>query len=218
MSDMDQDDHPERRKRTVWLLIGGAASLLLPLLGALYLHLKESGGADGPSGRGDVFERRDSGEKKLVPSRAAVPPLTTATRATPPAPGAASRDEPSAGSSLDFVKPGAEMAAKFSDNPKPAPAGAAATAAPPAVDPAAAPAAASPPAKTPGKKGKKDFAMPKLQPGRGFSPMGAKNSGSRTPATAAPGAGDDAQDLLKNLPPGAADNPQLRQYLKQQGK
>jgi len=215
----DQDDNPERRKRTVWLLAGGAASLILPLLGALYL-IRGGSGANAPSGRGDVFERRDSGEKKLVPTQAVVPPsaLATPTPAASSLPAGGGKLERPVGSSLDFIKPGAELSAKMTETPKAATATAAAPA--PAAAPPAATAAtttAAPAAKTPAKKGKKDFAMPKLQPTRGFSSMGGSHttSSSKTPAAAG---GGDGQDLLKNLPPDAANNPQLQQYLKQQGK
>ncbi|MBI3565889.1 MAG: hypothetical protein HY079_11875 [Elusimicrobia bacterium] len=215
----DADPNPERRKRTVWLIAGGAASLLLPLLGAVYLHISSTAGGAGPSGRNDVFERRDAGDKRLVPSQAAVP--VSALAAPPPSslPTAGGQTQAAVGSSLDFIKPGAEMSSKFGDSPKAATATAAAPAAPPPA--AAAPAPAPAAAKTPAKKGKKEFAMPKLQPTRGFSSMGGKG-GHAAPAGAAPAGapagGGDAQDLLKNLPHGAADNPQLQQYLKGQGK
>lgn len=213
----DADPNPERRKRTVWLIAGGAASLLLPLLGAVYLHVSSTAGAAGPSGRNDVFEHRDAGDKRLVPSQAAVP--VSALAAPPPSslPAAGGQTQSAAGSSLDFIKPGAEMSSKFGDAPKAATATAAAPPPPVVAAPAPAPAAA----KAPAKKGKKDFSMPKLQPTRGFSSMGGKGSAAGAKGAApggAPGAGADSQDMLKNLPPEAANNPQLQQYLKSQGK
>jgi hypothetical protein len=59
--------------------------------------------------------------------------------------------------------------------------------------------------------------MPKLQPSRGFTNFGSgKRSGAAAPQGGSGGGG--TEELLKNLPPGAADNPQLQEYLKSQGK
>ncbi|MFI5345098.1 MAG: hypothetical protein ACHQ51_01875 [Elusimicrobiota bacterium] len=205
-----------RKKRTIWLMAGGAASLLLPLLGVFYMHWSSLSGGQGPSGRNDVFERRDGGDKRITPSQTAVPGpgLMSPQAALPPV----GRTESSGGSSLDFIKPGQEMAGKTPDPSKAAPA----PAAPAAVAPAAPAAPAEPPAaaaKTKAKKGKKEFSMPKLQPSRGFTNFGSGKGGSTKGGAAAPQGGNSgggAQDMLNNLPPDAANNPQLQQYLKQQ--
>lgn len=210
----DQEISDEaRKKRTIWLMAGGAASLILPLLGVAYLHISSLSGAQGPSGRNDVFERRDGGEKHLTPSNTAVPVSVMAS--PPPAsslPGSG-RTETAVGSSLDFVKPNQDLAAKVAE-----PAKAPAPAAAPAPAPEAAPVAAKTPPKTAKKGGKKEFAMPKLQTSRGFTSMGGAKGGA---AAAAPGGAQgsgDMQELMKNLPPGSENNPQLQQYLKSQGK
>jgi hypothetical protein len=203
-----------RKKKTVWLMAGGAASLLFPLLGAFYLHWSAGAGAQGPSGRSDVFERRDGGEKHITPSQTAVP--SVGQMAPAPTSLATGAKETPVGSSLDFIKSNDEMKNKVAvEPPKPATATAAAPAAPAAAP--AAPAAPAP-AKTAAKKEKKEFSMPKLQPSRGFTNFG---KGSSAPAGAKGGSapqGANAQDLMKSLPPGAENDPRVQQYLKQQGK
>jgi hypothetical protein len=207
----------DRKKRTVWLLAGGAASLLLPLLGVFYLHWSATSGAQGPSGRNDVFERRDGGEKRIMPSQTAVPLAVPMTPPPSSLPAGGATERP-AGSSLDFIKSNQEMSAKVNDAPKPAAAAAAPPAPAAAPADAAAPEAAAAPAKTKTKKGKKDFSMPKLQPSRGFTNFNSGKAGAAA-AKGAPGGapgGADAQDLLKNLPPGAENNPEVQKYLRQQ--
>jgi hypothetical protein len=195
-----------RKKRTIWLMAGGAASLLIPLIGVVYLHWNAAG-TQGPSGRNDVFERREGGERRIIPSQTAVPSaLLTPPPSSLPIPG---RIEVAVGSSLDFVKSNQEMTVKAAAAPA-----APAQAAPP---PIAAPAMAVAPAKeAKAKKGKKEFAMPKLQPSRGFTKMGG--GGNAAPAKApAQGGGGNVQDIMGNLPPGAANNPQVQEYLKNRG-
>ena len=212
MTSLEPDITEEaRKKRTKWLLIGGAICLLLPLLGIFYLHWNSLSGGQGPSGRNDVFERRDGGERRITPSQTAVPGpgLSIPQPSLPPSAG---RTEQPTGSSLDFIKPGQEMAGKSPDAQKPAPAAAPAPVVAPAVqeEPAAAP------SKTKAKKVKKDFSMPKLQPSRGFTNFGSGKGGSAAPKGGSKGG--SPQDMLNNLPPDATNNPQLQQYLKQQGK
>lgn len=211
MADLDPEDVEQaRKKRTVWLMAGGAVSLLLPLLGVVYLHWSASSGAGGPSGRNDVFERRDVTEKRLTPSQTAVPsPLGAATSPLP----TQAMTGAGGGSSLDFVKSNQDLAGR-----QPAPAPAAPAAAPPPLPaPEPAPQAASAKSKTPAKKAKKDFAMPKLQAARGFTKMGG-NAGGRAAAPPQGGGGQDIQGMMQNLPPDAANNPQLQQYMKGQGR
>lgn len=210
MSASDQEGAgQERRRRTIWLLACGAASLLLPLAGAVYLRWSETTSV-GPTGRADVFERRDGGPSKITPSQAVVP-MSAVVSPSPAsglsAPAAGGRVERPAESSLDFVKPAAELKVKIVEAPK-----AATAAAPSAPEAAAAPAAPKPPAKSKAaaKPAKKSFAMPKLQPTRGFSSM--KGPASAAPAADASG-GQNQRDLLKNLPPGAENNPELQKYL-----
>jgi hypothetical protein len=190
----------ERRKKTMWLLIGGAASLLLPLLGALYMRWAENAAPASAGNRSDVFQRRDQDDSKVVPTRTVVVPPMAAPPPSAPALGSA----PPAESSLDFIKPAEELEAK------PAPAKAAAAA--PAAKTAAAP-PPSPVAKTRAKSVRKAFTMPKLQPTRGFTKFGSSGSSAQGQGSSG---GQSAQDMLKNLPPGAANNPEIQKYLQQQ--
>lgn len=205
----------ERKKKTVWLMAGGAVSLLLPLLGVFYLHWSANAGARGPSGRNDLFEHREGGDRRLTPSQMAVAAPTGMTPPPSSLPTGGKTETPT-GSSLDFIKPNDELAAKFAEPPKTATAPAAA----PAVAPAATAAQASHTApKAKAKKGPKEFTMPKLQPSRGFTNFNSGKKGAATGAAmpqGAAGAGD-AGDLLKNLPPGAENNPQVQEYLKSHG-
>lgn len=206
---IDPDAPPERKKKTIWLLAGGAASLLIPLAGAIYLHWSQNSAPTGPTGRSDVFERREGDDKKILPTQAAV--ITAPPALTPVAGGGiAGAAQKPAESSLDFISGGSELKARMAETkaaPQAPPAPAASTA--PAA-PAVAEAAPSTPAKK-AKKGKKEFTMPKLQPTRGFtnfSSASKKSSGSQA-----------STPDLGNLPPGAADDPRVQAYLKaQQGR
>jgi hypothetical protein len=209
MATLESDDPQYRRKKTVWLMAGGAASLLIPLAGAMYLHWSQNAGASGPSGRSDVFERREGEDRKIVPTQTAVvlsPPGLMAPSS------AAGTTDKTAASSLDFIKSNADLQARIAD-PK-------AAAAAPAVStaPAAPAAAAVAAAKKGDKKGKKAFAMPKLQPSRGFTNFGSTGSKGAASTGAQPGTagGQSAQDMMKNLPPGAVNDPRVQAYLKSQ--
>ncbi|MDE2489827.1 MAG: hypothetical protein KGM24_03215 [Elusimicrobia bacterium] len=196
-----------RKKRTLWLLAGGALSLLLPLLGALYLHWSQSEAVHGPSGRDDVFDRRDGA--KLTPTQAVV---VQPVYQTSPAAAAAGGTQKAPESSLDFIRPAAEL------KPPPASAGTA-----PAPKAAAAPKTArETAAKTkPAPENKKPaaaFVMPKLQPTRGFTSMqGFGQSAQPASQKPTPGQGQDMQEFLKHLPPGAQNDPRVQAYLKEHG-
>lgn len=211
----------ERRKKTLLLMVGGALSLLLPLLGVAYLKLKDARVANGPQKGSEVFERREADDAKIVlagsnaPQAFAAPdtsmPALTATQgfsgtSAPSAPLPSGGRGPAAaaaamGSSLDFIR-GAD-AAKTE---------------PPAVSaqaPAAAPAPAAaeleeeepkPVAKA--KPGKKAFVMPKLNPTRGFSgALGGKKN-----ASSADGPPDLPPDMMDSIP--GMDNPDVQKALK----
>jgi hypothetical protein len=203
-----EPDVPEiRKKRTIWLLAGGAASLLIPLAGAIYLHISQNSGAPGPSGRSDLFEHREGSDQKLTPTQTVVPPSAMVTPARTA--GVSGAAETTAGSSLDFIRGGDELKSRINgvkSAPAGAPAAATAPAAAAAATPAAAVAASTQTAKAV-KHGKKAFTMPKLQPTRGFTNF---SNGAKS----APGGGQSNQDMLKNLPPGAANDPQVQAYLK----
>jgi len=201
MADASLDPHQEeRRNKTRWLMIAGAASLLLPLAGAAYLHWNDVNGGQGANMRGDMFESHE-GRGPIVPSQAV---------SAGPVPAASGK----AVSSLDFIKAGDEFKTS-------AAAPNASTATAPAALPAGAPADAAAAAPAAGAKkaaagGKKPFVMPKLQTGRGFKSWMPPSSGT-TQAPAAPaGAAQNPQQMLQNLPPGAANNPDVQKYLQQQ--
>lgn len=196
----------ERRKRTIWLLIGGAASLLLPLLGALYLRWSEDAAPPSAGSRQDVFQHRGQDNSKIVPTRnVVVPPVVQ----SPPVSAPALDSRPPAESSLDFIKPAAEL--------EPKPPSAKAAAAPPAPEAPAARTAAAPAPKKAAQTGPKAFVMPKLQPSRGFTQFGTTGAGGGQAAPAGQGGqgGQNIQDLLKNLTPAQRNNPQIQKYLQE---
>lgn len=189
---------PEQRKKlTVWLIAGAAASLLLPLLAAIYVRMNENVPVPGPSGRSDLFERREGGEVKLTPAQTpavAVPKYQPARAA-------------SGGSSLDFIKTNDAMATQ---NPSPVQTESSPA---PVQKPAAVaePAAAAKPApsKTATKTSKKEFSVPRLQPSKRFSSF--KSGKTAQPQAAGE---QDMSEMLKNLPPGSENNPQIQELLK----
>jgi hypothetical protein len=204
METPDQEAPQERRKKTVWLMAAGAVSLLVPLAGAIYLHLSQNAGAPGPSGRSDVFERREGEEHKIVPTQTAVVNSPSTLMKPTGAISGAAADKP-AGSSLDFIKSNADVQARIAEQKAAAAAPAASTA--PAAPAAGAPAPVAA-AKT--KAGKKPFVMPKLQPTRGFTNFGSTGKGAANNGTQ----GQNPQDFLKNLPAGSQNDPQVQAYLK----
>ena len=200
------DDHEQTRKKmTVWLLAGGAVCLLLPLMGVIYLKWSEASSVRGPSGRNDLFDRREGSEHKITPSQTAVPSNISAPS---PAHRATGRAESPARSSQDFIKMTDDMKAKAPEPPK------AETPAAPAPTPPPAPAVK---AKTTPKQTKKSFSAPKLQPTRGFTGFKGGKSGPQA-APVEPEGDQNMQELLKNLPPGAENNPEVQQFLKSQGR
>ena len=204
MSEAPAEAQPEdRRKRTIWLLSGGAASLLLPLAGLAYIHWTDTRPVPGPGGAADVFEHHE-GQGPLTPSQ------ITPNVVSLPAKGAS----PKPVSSLDFIKSDPEFAARTAAAP---PSGVQAAAQAPAENAASASTATATAATAPAKKGaaaKKNFAMPKLQPGRGFTSFGS-GGGAQNGAAGAAG-GQNTQQMLQNLPPGAANDPQVQKYLQSQ--
>jgi hypothetical protein len=224
MATPEQEVLDARRKRTIWLLAGGAVSLILPLLGVLYMRMTEAKTARPPDSS-VMFDRREKGEEKVNVSQTVtiVAPAAANGPASslPVAGGMTVTPAPGSGSSLDFVKGGANNQ-YYQDK----------AAAPPAA-PAAAPPAAPPPPAPPEpahkavaqKGGKKAFNMPKLQGTKSFSSFkGASPKPTGAPAgmtgVADPQAGKgggDMAEMLKNVP-GGADNPEVQKYLKSQGK
>ncbi|MDE2291567.1 MAG: hypothetical protein KGL53_05745 [Elusimicrobia bacterium] len=213
MADSNPDPEAEelrlRRKKTLWLLAGGALSLLIPLLGAIYLHWSQSEGGHGPTGRDDVFDRRDSA--RITPSQTVV--VQPAYRLPPPSTAAAGGAPAPAQSSLDFIRPTAELK-------EPTPSAAPQTAAAP--KPEAKPKTkAVVKARPSPKKTAQAFVMPQLQPTRGFTSMQGFGQSAQPAASGqqgqGKGQGQSMQDYLKNLPPGAENDPRVQQYLKEHG-
>lgn len=218
MATPEQEIQQGRDKRTKVLLAGGAVSLILPLLGVVYIRMNEAKTARAPDSS-VTFERREAGEEKVNVSQT----VTIINPAAAPVSGASSLPIPGGmtatpasggGSSLDFVKGGA-----FPEK----------TAAPAASTPTVA-AAPPPPVMESGpiakpvapKSGKKAFSMPKLQGTKGFSSFkggSPKPTGQGMTGAAAPtGKGDDdMSDMLKNVP-GGVNNPEVQKYLKSQGQ
>ena len=188
----------ERKKLTAWLISGAVASLLLPLLVIVYLRITESRVVPGPSGRNDLFERREGSEVKLTPTQTAVIPRN---QAVSPPPFADARPAAPGGSSLDFIKTNDELRVR-ANPPKAASVPVAAQA----------PVAASEPTTTAKSKSKtsakKDFAVPKLQSSK-WSNSFKGGKGRQTT-----GGGQDMSEMLKNLPPGAENDPRIQEYLK----
>lgn len=221
----EQEVLDARRKRTVWLLAGGAASLILPLLGVLYMRMNEAKTARPPDSS-VTFERREKGEEKVNVSQTVTivaPPSAgnPAQSSLPVAGGMTVTPAPGGGSSLDFVKGGANNS-YYQDKAAAPPPSAPAAAAPPAPPPPV----AEPAAKTVAQKGgKKAFNMPKLQGTKSFSsfkgaspkPTGAPMGMTGVADPQSGKGGHDMADMLKGVP-GGVDNPEVQKYLKSQGK
>ncbi len=189
MSNSDQEALESRNKRTVWLLAGAGASLLLPLLGLFYIRASESRSAHPPSNT-VMFDRREAGEPKIGVTQAV--PVTGIPAAIPAAKPARAASRDKENSSLNFVKGSGEY---FKDD----------TAETPKI--AAPEKSAESPAPVQSKasvKGKKSFNKPKLQ---GVKTFNSFKKGSPKPA-------GGQEDILKNLPPGAENNPEVLKYLK----
>ncbi len=209
-----------RNKRTIGLLVAGGVSLVLPLLGIVYIRMTEAKTARAPDSS-VMFDRREKGQEKVNVSQTVTimnpGPAGSSASSLPVAGGQTASPAPG-GSSLDFVKGGANNT-YYQDKPAAAPAASTPTvAAPPAPEPEPAP-------KTVVKKGgKKTFSMPKLQGTKSFSsfkgtspkPGGGKGMTGVADPQSEKGGGDMAE-MLKSVP-GGASNPEVQKYLKSQGK
>lgn len=211
---MDPNDPEEaaRHKKTLLLLIGGAASLVLPLLGILYLRWSENQVAPKQADAQGVFQQREGERRISLPSAPAMSaavampaPSAAPSASATPLPGAKSAE---GSGSLGFIKPSDDYYNKPAqptpepkkEEPKPATA------------PPEEPKPTRKTAKT--KPSKKPFAMPKLNTTKGFTSFKRAAPGAEAPADD----GGDMSELLKSLPPGAENDPRLKQYLQQQGK
>lgn len=223
MATPEEEALEARRKRTIWLMAGGAASLVLPLLGVVYIKMTEAKTARLPDSS-VMFDRREKGDMKVNVSQT-VTIVNPAGQANPnatslPIAGGQTVTTAVGGSSLDFVKGGANNT-YYQDKPAVTPpAVTTAPAAPPVVVPEPAPA----PKSVAKKSGKKAFSIPKLQGTKGFSsfkgaspkPTGGQGMTGIADPQAGKG-GSDEEDLIKNIP-GGMNNPEVQKYLKSQGK
>lgn len=203
-----EDAEIARNRRTLYLIVAGVLSLLVPLVGVLYLKLSDNSRGGTPGSAGIVFSRRMAGDDPptLNPAAAAAAAsalrgivTTAAPKMNSPLPVAAPESSARAsGGSLSFLRGGEDY---YGDGDTQLPVGqtppqqqqaeapaAGGSGASPAG--AASPAAATTPAASP-KTGQKAFVMPKLKPSSGFSDFksrGTSLSGLGAPAGAGPAA------------------------------
>lgn len=217
---MDPNDPEEaaRRKKTLLLLVGGAVSLIVPLLGVLYIRWTETRTTPKQADTHGVFEQRE-GERRITPpsapamSAAVAVGVPAQAASAPPPPLAAVAPLPGSKSaegsgSLGFIKPSGDYYTDKKAEPAPEPKKEEAKPAAPPPEPPKA--AAKTTAKA--KPGKKPFAMPKLNTTKGFTSFKRNSPGGE----AASDDSGDMSELMKNLPPGAENNPDLQKYLQQQ--
>lgn len=220
--DPTPEEEAARKKKTLLLLAGGAVSLILPLLGVLYLRWKDTRQAP-KQHEAAVFQQREGAERRITPPSSpamAAAVVLTQPAAVPSAPasGASSLPLPTTsgkasagGGSLGFIKGSDDYYTEKKDEPKPEPKKEETKAAP-AEQPKPVPAKSAAKA----KPGKKPFVMPRLQPGKGFTNF--KRPGQQQPEAASGEDGPaDMQEMLKDIP-GGASNPDVQKYLKQQGQ
>lgn len=205
----DEVKELERKRRTLYLMIGGAASLILPLLGALYIRMSDTQ-VKGPGGSGGaIFARRGvdgSPQLKVVPVLSAAPAAGSSAPSPAPIRQAA---ESQAGGSLGFIRGGSD----YSDNKAAPPAPAAA--APQKTEAAPAPAAPEqketqiPQPKTTAKAAARPVNAPKLKPTKGFNTWGKPGSGAKKNQNGEEqsGAAPDMGEMMKKMGGGAGGAP-----------
>ncbi|MBI5630977.1 MAG: hypothetical protein HY921_08845 [Elusimicrobia bacterium] len=201
-----------RKRRTLFLIIGAALSLLLPLGAAVYLKIKDSGSQAGPGLLGGaVFPRRAydaSTVRRIAPAATPAAPLSAPPVSSKPA----LKPQGSTDSSLDYIRGGSD----YYQERKPA-------AAPP-VPATAAPEPPAPEAKPrkPAKAAHKPVPMPKLKSLKGPINFRSKSFGTKKNQDHASeeaqqkGQTPDMEELLKkagNLPQGSG-TPDVNQLLK----
>ncbi len=208
-----EEERKARSQRTLYLLIGGLLSLLIPLLGVAYLKLTEGSSPRLVSGQAIFAQRRDlSPRARITPAQVPAAPAAVRAQAAPApsSPPAADKAKPRGGDSLSFIRGDREL---FEEKPQ---------AQAPQADKAPAPEkeeGKKPKAAQGAKPAKKPFAMPKLKPSSGFTDfkskgglgLGAqKNQVQESPQDIPP----DMQKMLKDLPAGAQGTPEVQELLK----
>lgn len=192
------EEERRRAERTKYLLIAGAVTLLLPLLGVAFLRGTDPGLSPGFTG-GRIFGKRGSADKPLtMPAATPAAPRPVESRLPTGKPTERAPD----GSSLNFLKsdnvyypPQEEKKEEPKAPPPPEP--------PEAEEPA--------PLEKKPAKGKKPFTMPKLKPAagstsfsdfKGKQPLGKGAAGKKKPAAHGDdveGAPPDIQEMLKSI-------------------
>ncbi|MBI4376898.1 MAG: hypothetical protein HY549_10670 [Elusimicrobia bacterium] len=194
-----KDEIEERRRRQLYLTIGGVLSLVLPLLGLAYLKLSDNSPKIRAS-TGAFFSQRQAGSRRSEPSPVVAPPVSVRpekplpSQSKPAAKAAPSQD------SMSFIRGGSD----YYPEEKPA-----ASAAPPKPKPAA---PAKPPKKEPSRQAKKSFAPPKLKPVQGFSNFRGQ-SGAGLGTQAANPQVPSIPNMLQ-MPAGAQVPPNVQEMLK----
>ncbi len=213
MSTPEQEAQEGRNKRTLVLMAGGAVSLILPLLGVVYIKMTENKAARTPSAS-VAFDHREGGESKVNVSQTVTvnAGMPAAGQSSLPVAGQAGMTPAPGSSSLDFVKGNnTYFQEKTAEAPK-----ASTPTAPPVAAPEPAPA---PKAETTKKNGKKAFNSPKLSGTKTFSnfkassPKPTGGQGMNGVADPQAGKGGGMADMLKNVP-GGIDNPDVQKLLK----
>ena len=191
--------------------------MVIPLLGVLYIRWTENRNAPKQVDPQGVFAARE-GERRITPPTApamsaavavGVPAHSPANAPPPLAPMPGSKSAEGSGS-LGFIKPSGDY---YSKTPEPAAAPKKEEAKPAAPPPEESKPVAKSAKST--KPAKKSFAMPKLNTTKGFTSFKRNQPGAEAPAEEG---GGDMSEMLKQLPPGAQNNPDLQKYLQQQGK
>lgn len=229
MSNPDPEDlSGTRNRRSLYLLMAGIASLLIPLLAVLYLRMSETGSRAAAVDSPGAFVRREGSTGRIKSASAAAMPLPPLPAANPSLPKAAAYSPAAKNDSLGFIKGGSEYFPK--EKPEAPP--------PPQIttQEQPAPEQKSAPSKQKGKTAYKPFNPPKLQStGSSFSNFrgrqswgtnssqqsrevptdteqpgqGAASAGGYRKTVSGPGSGTDLPSLSKKKAPAdqAPDGP-----------
>jgi len=208
-----EDKIIQRNRRTLYLLAGGAASLLIPLLGVLYIRMSDTSAA--PAGNTPhAFARHDPADRLKAATTPApsVRPAPSSLSAAPPAPGSQGAVERPTGDSLGFIKGSGEYFPTEAPQAAPAPAKTEAQPAQPGAETAQQEVGIPNPRKAADKPGTRAFVQPRLSDSkysvRPFSitpaATGKGGQGMAKPGGAGqgapPGGMPDMGGMLKNLP------------------
>lgn len=171
----EEDRQAQRRKRTLYLVVGGVLSLVLPLLGLIYFKLSETQVFSGNVDPNAVFARREGLSARIQPAGAPAAP------SSPPGAAAATGTplpvSQGAESGLSMIRGGNDY---YQEKTQPTPTPAPAPVKPPPVAPPAAP------AKTAAATGPQPFSMAHLK-ATGLGDVRSWFSGGSPRPSSAPG-------------------------------